>query len=113
MQINDSSHAALFHAIGDPNRREILMLLSQSKYTITELAENFDISRPAISKHIKVLAHSGFVSIDDIGRERYCSLNKAGFQAIQEWLNYFEKFWHNKLQNLEELLALKENGTKH
>lgn len=93
-----------FQAIADPSRRQILHLLSKDTLTINALAENFEMSRPAVSKHIKVLQTAGFIAIEDVGRERYCTLNKAGFEHLQEWINYFDNFWKTKLQNLENLL---------
>ena len=93
-----------FHAISDSNRREILMLLTGTKQSINSLADNFDISRPAVSKHIKVLYEAGFIVISEHGRERYCELSPDGFNQINKWLTYFEQFWKTKLQNLENLL---------
>jgi DNA-binding transcriptional ArsR family regulator len=93
-----------FQVIGDPNRRKMLMLLSKDSLTINNLADNFDMSRPAVSKHIKILYGAGFISIQDIGRERYCILKKDGFEELQEWLSYFDKFWDSKLKKLEALL---------
>jgi DNA-binding transcriptional ArsR family regulator len=93
-----------FQVIADPSRRQMLMLLSNESLTINSLAENFDMSRPAVSKHIKILYGAGFISIEDIGRERHCTLKKDGFNALHEWLNYFDQFWTSKLKNLENLL---------
>lgn len=99
----------VFQAIGDPNRRYILELLSKESLPINSLAENFDMSRPAVSKHIKVLCDAGFISIEDVGRERYCSLNKEGFTELQKWINFFDGFWNTKLKKLEILLNNKTN----
>ncbi|MDB4921436.1 helix-turn-helix transcriptional regulator [Mucilaginibacter sp.] len=93
-----------FQAIADPSRRGILMLLTKNKLSINSLAGNFDISRPAVSKHVKVLYDAGLIQIKDQGRERYCELKPDGFDEVKEWLNFFDKFWKNKLQNLENLL---------
>jgi DNA-binding transcriptional ArsR family regulator len=93
-----------FQVIADPSRREMLMLLSKDSRTINSLAENFDMSRPAVSKHIKILYVAGFISIQDIGRERHCTLKQDGFNALHEWLRYFDQFWTSKLKNLETLL---------
>ena len=93
-----------FQAIADNNRRQILMLLTDKKQSINSLADNFDISRPAVSKHIKVLHDAGFIQISEEGRERYCELNPAGFDEVKQWIVYFEQFWKEKLQNLENLL---------
>lgn len=98
-----------FQVIADPSRRQILYLLSKQNLTINALAENFDMSRPAVSKHIKVLHNSGFIAIEDIGRERYCSLQQDGFNDLQKWLEYYDEFWANKLQKLGNLLNDKAN----
>ena len=93
-----------FQVIADPSRRQMLQLLSKDSLTINGLAENFDMSRPAVSKHIKILYGAGFISIQDIGRERYCTLKQEGFNKLQEWINYFDKFWASKLKKLETIL---------
>lgn len=93
-----------FQVIADPSRREMLRLLSKDSLTINSLAENFDMSRPAVSKHIKILYNAGFISIQDIGRERHCMLKQDGFNKLQEWINYFDAFWGTKLKKLETLL---------
>lgn len=98
-----------FQAIADPSRRQMLNLLSKDSMTINSLAENFDMSRPAVSKHIKILYGAGFISIKDIGRERYCILKEDGFDELQDFINYFDKFWTNKLGKLQSLL---NNKTK-
>ena len=93
-----------FQVIADPSRREMLRLLSQQSLTINSLGENFEMSRPAVSKHIKILYSAGFIAIQDVGRERHCTLKQDGFNALHEWLNYFDQFWTSKLRNLENLL---------
>ena len=96
-----------FQVIGDPSRRKMLMLLSEDSLTINSLADNFDMSRPAVSKHVKILYEAGFISIQDIGRERFCTLKKDGFEELQQWISYFDKFWISKLKKLETLLNKK------
>ncbi|MDB5017280.1 MAG: ArsR family transcriptional regulator [Mucilaginibacter sp.] len=93
-----------FQVIADPSRRKMLMLLSTNSLTINSLAENFDMSRPAVSKHIKVLYTAGFIAIEDIGRERHCTLKQDGFNELKKWISYFDEFWTLKLKNLETLL---------
>jgi len=97
----------VFQVIADPSRRQMLLLLSENSLSINSLAGHFDMSRPAVSKHIKILEHAGFISIADIGRERHCTLQRQGFDAIQEWISFFDKFWISKLKNLENLLNQK------
>jgi len=93
-----------FQVIADPSRRQILYLLSKDSLTINSLADNFKMSRPAVSKHIKVLYNAGFISIQDIGRERHCVLKQDGFNELHKWLEYFDAFWANKLNKLGALL---------
>jgi DNA-binding transcriptional ArsR family regulator len=82
----------------------MLVMLSKDSMTINSLAENFDMSRPAVSKHVKILYNAGFISIKDIGRERYCTLKQDGFREVQDFINYFGKFWTSKLKKLQTLL---------
>lgn len=96
-----------FQVIADPSRRQMLMMLSKDSMTINSIAENFDMSRPAVSKHIKIMYNAGFITIKDIGRERYCTLKQDGFGEVQDFINYFDKFWTNKLSKLQSILNKK------
>jgi len=91
-------------AIADSNRREILRLLSYEAYTINDLVGNFKISRPAVSKHIKMLEAAGYIQVSEVGRERHCVLSQDGFLALQQWIDYFDSFWKSKHKKLELLL---------
>jgi DNA-binding transcriptional ArsR family regulator len=99
-----------FQVIGDPSRRKMLMLLSEDSLTINNLADHFDMSRPAVSKHVKILYSAGFISIQDIGRERHCTLKKEGFDELKDWISYFDQFWTSKLKKLEALLNKKSSN---
>ena len=98
-----------FQVIADPSRRQMLQLLSKESLTINQLGENFSMSRPAVSKHIKILYGAGFISITGIGRERHCILKKEGFDEVQNFINYFDRFWLTKLKKLETILNTKAN----
>jgi len=93
-----------FQVVADPSRRHMLQLLSKESLTINALAENFDMSRPAVSKHVKILYGAGFISITGIGRERHCILKQDGFNELQDFINFFDKFWASKLKKLETIL---------
>jgi DNA-binding transcriptional ArsR family regulator len=93
-----------FQVIADPSRRQMLVMLSKDSMTINSLAGNFDMSRPAVSKHVKILHNAGFISIKDIGRERHCVLKQDGFNELQDFIDYFDKFWTSKLKKLQTLL---------
>jgi len=97
-----------FQAIADPSRRQILRLLSEQSRTINSLADNFEMSRPAVSKHVKILYTAGFISIEDIGRERRCTLKQEGFNELQDWMSFFDLFWQSKMKKLETLLNTKK-----
>lgn len=97
----------VFQVIADPSRRQMMQLLSKESMTINALAENFDMSRPAVSKHIKIMEQAGFITIKDIGRERHCTLKQEGFNELQQFIDYFDKFWLGKLKKLETLLRAK------
>ena len=100
----------VFQVIADPSRRQMMQLLSRDSMTINALAENFDMSRPAVSKHVKILYNAGFISIKDIGRERYCILKQDGFEEVRDFLNYFDKFWTSRLKKLETILNNKSKS---
>lgn len=95
----------VFQVIGDPSRRKMLSLLSEERLTINSLADHFDMSRPAVSKHVKILHHAGFISIENSGRERYCSLKKDGFDELKTWIAFFDEFWSSKLKRLDSLMG--------
>jgi len=91
-------------------RRELLNInLSLHNHRINALVENFEMSRPTLSKHIKILYNAGSVTIQDIGRERYCVLKQDDFNKLQKWIDYFDNFWVSKLKKLETLLNEKAN----
>jgi len=96
--------ADIFQALADPGRRYMLQLLSKEGMSINTLAAYFDMSRPAVSKHVKILSQAGFIAIEDVGRERYCTLSKEGFDELQDWIDEYDRFWAGKLKKLGELM---------
>lgn len=91
----------VFQAIADPNRRAIISLVSQKKMTLNHVAEHFDVSRPAISKHIKILTECGLISIEQHGRERYCEARLEKLNEVSDWVEQYREFWATKLDALE------------
>lgn len=94
----------VFQAIADPTRRAIINLLSQQPMNLNGVADNFAISRPAISKHIRILVECGLVDIQQKGRERYCNANLKSLNEVSEWVNQYSRFWNSRLDVLENLL---------
>jgi len=94
----------VFSALADQNRREILLMLSNKKMTVNSIADNFKISRPAISKHLKVLLNTNLVTTGQKGRERYYQLNVEPLNEVKDWLKFYDKFWDDKLNSLKNYL---------
>lgn len=95
----------VFQAIADPTRRNILHLVSCRQLNLNAVAEQFDVSRPAISKHIKILAECGLVVIHRKGRERYCEAKLQRLHEVSEWVEQYKVFWSKKLDALGEFLS--------
>lgn len=95
----------VFQAISDPTRREIIGILSKKTMTLNGVAAYFTISRPAISKHIKILTECGLVDIRSDGRERYCVANFQGLKKVADWADTYRHFWSSKLDDLEAYLS--------
>lgn len=94
----------VFQAIADPTRREIIGLLANQQLNLNSIADNFDISRPAVSKHIKILTQCGLIIIEQDGRERYCRANFGKLNEVANWVEQYSKFWNSKLDALGEFL---------
>src|ERR1700744_610326 len=94
----------VFQAIADPTRRDILNLLSHQSLNLNSIAENFNISRPAISKHIKILTECGLIIINQDGRERWCKARLKPLNEVSEWVEKYRFFWTQKLDALEDFL---------
>ncbi len=102
----------VFQAIADPTRREIINLLTHKSLNLNAVAENFDISRPAISKHIKMLTECGLVAIKQTGRERFCEARLEKLTEVSNWVEQYRKFWDAKLDALEVYLNQLQIKTK-
>jgi DNA-binding transcriptional ArsR family regulator len=95
----------VFQAIADPNRRAIINALTGQSLNLNAVAEQFDISRPAISKHIKILTECGLIKIKQQGRERYCEAQWHKLTEIVDWVEQYRVFWTRKLDALGDFLA--------
>ncbi len=103
----------VFQAIADPNRRSIINLLAHERLTHNGVADHFDISRPAISKHIKILTECGLIIIKQEGRERYCEANLKALNEVSDWVEQYRQFWEAKLDSLGNYLnKIQSNKTK-
>lgn len=101
----------VFQAIADPNRRAILSLLATQRLTLNGVAEKFHISRPAISKHMKILSECGLVVIQQQGRERYCEANLDRLKEVSDWVEKSRRLWEGRLDRLNEYLKAIQEDT--
>ena len=101
----------VFQAIADPTRREIINLIAHQTLTPNGVADSFDVSRQAISKHIKILTECGIVIINQKGRERYCYIQPKKLDEVTDWLTEFRKTWENRFDRLDNLLAKMKSET--
>ena len=90
----------VFRAVSDPTRRQMLELLRVRDRTVTELAEPFAMTQPAVSQHLRVLREAGLVNVRKEGRHRVYHLDPLPLQEVFDWVQYFEEFWREKLAEL-------------
>ena len=95
----------VFQAIADPTRRKIIDLIAGERQNLNAIAGNFDMSRQAISLHIKILSECGLIVIRKQGRERYCEAKLAKLNEVTDWIDQYRKHWDNKFDSLESYLA--------
>ncbi|NER12083.1 metalloregulator ArsR/SmtB family transcription factor [Leptobacterium flavescens] len=95
----------VFQAIADPVRRDIIRLLAEDTLSINSVAEKFDVSRPAISKHLKILEECGIITISKQGRERYCTIQPRSLIPAFMWIDQYKGLWEDRLDSFENYLT--------
>ena len=100
----------VFQAIADPTRRAIINLVAGQSYNVNAIAEKFDMTRQAVSLHVKILTECGLLEIKQQGRERVCEGRLEKLAEVAEWVAQYHKYWNDKLDSLE--LYLKELQAK-
>jgi DNA-binding transcriptional ArsR family regulator len=94
-----------FSALADPTRRAILARLAGGSATVGELAEPFDMSLPAVSRHLKVLTDAGLIERHSEAQWRHCALRGEGFRAAADWIEFYRQFWEQQFDRLDAFLA--------
>ena len=106
--------SATFAALADPTRRAILARLASGEASVTELAEPFEISMPAISKHLKVLERAGLIARGREAQWRPCRLEAGPLQGVAGWVEHYRRFWDRSFKRLDQyLIELKEEEKRH
>lgn len=98
-----------FRALADPTRRDILVMLSKEDMTVAQVAEKFDMTRAAVKKHLIVLEEGTLVSSRTRGRERINHLEPRALKAASDWINYFDRFWDDRLTALSDAISKHED----
>ena len=104
VELNGHQLDTVFHALGDATRRQMLRELTRGERTVSELAEPFSMSLAAASKHIKALENAGLIRREVRGRTHLCHLEPGPLASAHQWLNYYERYWSDRLDRLEQLL---------
>jgi len=102
----------VFQAIADPVRRDIIGLLANETLSVNTVAEKFDVSRPAISKHLKILKECGIIVINKQGRERFCQIQPRNLIPAFLWIEQYQKLWEEKLDSFENYLIKLQTKNK-
>jgi DNA-binding transcriptional ArsR family regulator len=105
VELDSSRLDAVFHALGDATRRQMLRELAHGERTVGQLAEPFEMSLAAASKHIKALEGAGLIHRQVQGRTHFCRLDAAPLAGATDWLRFYERFWNTRLDELERLLG--------
>lgn len=103
----------IFQAIADPTRRAIIVLIASQAMTPNALAEHFDTTRQAVSKHIKILNECDVIESEKEGREIYYKLKAEKMKEVDEWIEQFRKIWENRFENLDQYLAKRQSQKKN
>ena len=96
--------SATFQALADPTRRAILARLALGETSVSELAEPFDISLPAVSRHLKVLEHAGLIARGREAQWRPCRIEPNALKSVDDWLEEYRRLWEQRLDRLEDYL---------
>ena len=96
----------LIKAIADPTRRDIFhaLVIATSALSISQISNQFEMTRQGVTKHIKILNDAGLVTMNDQGRQRFCNANPKPLKAVDAWLKFYEQFWDSKLDDLDNFL---------
>ena len=95
----------VFQAIADPTRRAIINMVARESLNVNSVAGNFDVSRTAIYKHVKILTECGLVVVKQKGRERFCEARLDKLHEVSDWVEQYRKFWNARLDALEGYLS--------
>ena len=101
---NMEARRDVFQAIADPTRRAIIGMIARQPVNVNTIAEQFDVSRQAISLHLKILSECGLLNIKQQGRERFCEAKLEKLNEVHEWVEQYHKLWTGRLKSLKNFI---------
>ncbi len=102
----------VFQAIADPTRRQIIGMVAQQPLNLNAVAEHFNMSRQAVSLHVKILQECGLIMMRQQGRERYCEAQLDKLSEVSDWVEQYSKFWNQQFDSLDKFLKNKKDHGK-
>ena len=105
--INADQQQSVFRALADPTRRAIISMLANGDRPIADIASQFEMTRPAVAKHLTILREGGLITVEEKGRERINRLNPNALKTAAEWINHFGRFWDERLAELKKAVEKK------
>jgi DNA-binding transcriptional ArsR family regulator len=96
------SEQLVFRALADPTRRSIIAMLAEGERTLGQIASNYDMTRPAVSKHLIILREGGLIDVRASGRERLHTLRPEALKPVSDWLGFYSQFWDQQLEHLKQ-----------
>jgi DNA-binding transcriptional ArsR family regulator len=109
---NMETRRDVFQAIADPTRRQIISMVARQPLNVNTIAEKFDVSRQAVSLHVKILMECGLITIKQQGRERYCEAKLKKLSEVSDWIDQYRKFWTTQFNSLDKYLAKVQTNKK-
>jgi DNA-binding transcriptional ArsR family regulator len=102
----------VFQAIADPTRRQIISLVARQPLNLNAIAEKFDVSRQAVSLHVKILTECGLITIKQQGRERYCEARLKKLAEVSDWVDQYRQYWTSQFNKLDKYLTKVQSQKK-
>ncbi len=99
--IKDAELDLIFSALADSRRRKVLSRLSKGPLIVKEIGAEFEMSKPAVGKHVNILEKSGLIKRKEIGRSHLCEINQKTIKKVEDWISYYQKYWAESLDELD------------
>jgi DNA-binding transcriptional ArsR family regulator len=103
------SEQLVFRAIADPTRRSIMAMLSDGERSLNDITAQYEMTRPAVAKHLKILEQGGLIRVRALGRQRLHALQPEALKTVSDWVSFFDQFWDEKLASLKQAVEMDDD----